>query len=118
MPASLTITPASGSVVATKSATKVTVVGADQNAVPPTGYSGALGPNLQPLQYPSSPEMRYYLTFELGGAIRGKSYVFGVDETGGHLFNNYIFPSAGSWTVRLSNAADNSSVATTAVTVS
>jgi hypothetical protein len=116
MAASLSITPASGSVVAAKSATKVAVAGADQNS-PSAGYSGALGPNLQPLQYPASPEMRYYLTFELGGAIRGKSYVFGVDETGGHVFNNYIFPSAGSWTVRLSTV-DATSIATTAVTVS
>jgi hypothetical protein len=68
--------------------------------------------------YPASPELRYYLTFELSGTVRGKSYVFGVDETGGHEFNNYIFPEAGSWTIRISNAATDGSVATQAVTVS
>ena len=116
MPASLTITPASGSIISTKTAAKVAVLGADTNTL--TGYSPTVGTDGQPLQYPSKPEMRYYLTFELASAILGKSNVFGVDSTGGFVFNNYIFPSAGSWTVRLNNAADASSVATLAVTVS
>jgi hypothetical protein len=69
-------------------------------------------------KYPASPQLTYYLTFELGGAILGKSYVFNVSSDGKHEFNNYRFPEAGSWTVRLSNAATDASVATASVTVS
>lgn len=115
MVAALAITPASGSITATKTVCRVNVTGADANTL--TGYDGTLGYAGQPVQYPASPEVRYYLTFELASAIEGKSYVFGVNG-GKHEFNNYIFPTSGSWTVRLNNAADDSSVATLAVTVS
>jgi hypothetical protein len=108
MPAAIAIVPASGSVVSVLSACRVTVTGATQND--DTAYTTTA--------YPQSPELRYYLTFEKGGAILGKSYVFGVNENGDHVFNNYICPSSGSWTVRLSNAATAGSVATAAVTVS
>lgn len=105
--AAVACTPASP--IATVSACKINVTAADQNTL--TGYVG------DGTQYPASPEMRYYLTFELASAIKGKSYVFGVDEAGAHEFNNYVFPDDGSWTVRLNNAADDSSVATASVTV-
>ncbi len=68
--------------------------------------------------YPSEPEVRYYITFEVGGATVGKSQVFAAGPDGKFEFNNYIFPSAGSYTVRVSKAADDSSAATQAVTVS
>lgn len=68
--------------------------------------------------YPTEDEMRYYLTFELASAIQGKSYVFNVSADGDHVFNNYVFPEAGSWTIRLNDASDDSSVATASVTVS
>lgn len=68
-------------------------------------------------KYPTSPAFKYYLTFEVGGAVVGKSYVFSPNG-GKHSFNDYIFPSAGSYTVRISNAATDASVATQAVTVS
>lgn len=104
--ATITALPASGAIEATKDFVKVTVAAADQN-------SGSFDPTA----YPTTPEMRYYLTFEKSSAIQGKSYVFGVDETGGHVFSNYVFPSTGSWTIRLSNARTDASVATLAVTV-
>lgn len=87
---------------------RVDVAGATQNDA--TAYDNT--------KYPTSPEVTYYLTFEKGGSILGKSYVFGVDEDGNHQFNNYRFPSTGSWTVRLNKASDDSSVQTQAVTVS
>lgn len=108
MSVAVAILPLSGSVVSTKSACKISVTGATQNDN--TAYSTTI--------YPQSPELRYYLTFELGGAIKGKSYVFGVNTNGDHTFMNYVFPTSGSWTVRLSNAATAGSVATAAVTVS
>lgn len=103
--ATLTCTPTSP--VAIVDASKILVEEADQNT--DTGYDAD--------NYPASPEMRYYLTFELGGDILGKSYVFGTNDDGTHEFNNYVFPEDGSWTVRLNDASDDSSVATQAVTV-
>lgn len=67
--------------------------------------------------YPAQPEKRYYLTFEKGGDILGTSYVFGVSAVGNHEFYDYIFPSDGSWTIRLNDSSDDSSVATESVTV-
>lgn len=67
--------------------------------------------------YPAQPAKHYYLTFEEGGEILGQSYVFGVSAVGKHEFYDYIFPKEGSWTVRLNDSADDSSVATEAVEV-
>jgi len=104
--ASLAATPASGSITATKDFVKINVTGGLSN-------SGSF----DPAAYPTTPAVRYYLTFELASAIQGKSYVFGVDNAGAHEFDNYVFPQAGSWTVRLSNAATDASVATLSLTV-
>lgn len=107
--ATVTITPASGSITATVTACKVTVAAASQND--DTAYNANL--------YPASPELRYYLSFEESSVEKGRSYVFGVDETGGHVFNNYIFPDAGTWVVHLRNASTDASVANSGnVTVS
>jgi len=103
--ATLTCTPTEP--IAVISACKVLVEEADQNT--DTGYDTD--------NYPASPEIRYYLTFELGGDEIGRSYVFGTNDEGTHEFNNYVFPEDGSWTVRLNDAADDSSVATESVTV-
>lgn len=108
MSAAIAITPASGSVVSTVSACRIDVTGATQND--DTAYTTTA--------YPQSPEITYYLRFELAGAERGRSYVFGVNETGDHTFNNYVFPEAGAWTVRLRKVAGDASVTTAAVTVS
>lgn len=107
MTAALAVTPSSD-VEAGSTVCKVAVSGGVENTL--TGYDVE--------EYPASPEVRYYLTFELAGDELGRSYVFGVNADGEHEFNNYVFPEAGSWTVRLSNAADDSSVQSTSVTVS
>ena len=108
MAVDMTITPESGEVVATVSACVISVTGATQND--DSSYDTD--------NYPASPELRYYLTFELGGDELGRSYEFGVNEDGNHDFMTYIFPEAGSWTVRLNDASDDSSVDTLSVTVS
>lgn len=117
---SVTLTPVPAAPRATVDFVRVTVAAADQSTL--TGYDGTLSNSGtmpgSPAQYPASPEVRYYLTFELDGVIRGKSYVFSTDTDGGHEFNNYCFPEAGDWTIRLNAAADDSSVQTQAVTVS
>jgi hypothetical protein len=43
--------------------------------------------------------------------------VFQVSADGKHTWDGYIFPAAGSYTVRLRNVADDSDVDTVAVTV-
>lgn len=68
--------------------------------------------------YPVQAEVRYYIAFELASVEKGRSYVFGVSEDGGHLFANYVFPEDGEWTVNLRKASDDTSVATDTVTVS
>lgn len=106
--ATVTTTPASGSITSLTTAVLVHVDSATQND--DTAYDSAL--------YPASPEIRYYLTFEKGGSELGRSYVFAVDENGDHDFMNYIFPSSGSWSVHLRKVSDDSSVANASVTVS
>jgi hypothetical protein len=44
--------------------------------------------------------------------------VFTPSSDGKHEFNSYMFPTAGSWTVTLHDASDNTQAATLAVTVS
>lgn len=102
--ASLDVTPAAP--VAVVDSCKVRVTDAIQN-------DGTYDEDV----YPSTPEMLYYLTFELGGDEFGRSYIFGTNDEGTHEFYNYVFPEDGSWTVRLNDASDDSSVATQAVTV-
>lgn len=106
MPVAIACVPSSPTAVL--SACRVTVTGAAPNDT--AGYDVD--------EYPTSPEMRYYLTFEKSSVIHGRSYVFNVDSDGSHIFNNYIFPDDGSWTIRLNDASDDSSVATQSVTVS
>ena len=107
MAAELEITPESGEIEATLSVCRVDVTGADQNSTS----------DFDSDEYPTSPEIVYYLLFDNPDGDDGKSYLFGVSETGSHQFNSYIFPNAGSWTVRLRDASDDSDVATLAVTV-
>jgi hypothetical protein len=103
--ASLACTPAEP--IAVIDSCKIRVEEAEQNT--DEGYDENI--------YPSSPEMLYYLTFELGGDEMGRSYIFGTNDEGTHEFYNYVFPEDGSWTVRLNDASDDSSVATASVTV-
>lgn len=108
MSAAVAITPASGSIVAKSTACRVNVTGADVWDL--TQYDAG--------QYPTSPGVRYYLSFEKSGSDSGKSQVFEVAADGSFEFNSYIFPDAGSWTLHLRLEADDSSVVSIPVTVS
>lgn len=99
MAATVTVYPTSPR--AAVDACRITVAGADQND------TGAPNPNA----YPAQAEKRYYLSFEEGSVVKGRSYVFGVDENGEHVFSGYIFPDVGTWVVHLRDVADGSSVA-------
>jgi hypothetical protein len=102
----LAITPASGAITHSKTVCRVDVTGAPLND---TAHYDAT-------KYPTEPEIRYYLAFLVGGVEEGRSYQFSPNG-GKHSFNNYIFPSAGAWTVRLNKVSDDSQEATLAVTV-
>ena len=94
--------------VAVLSACRVDVTNA------PVSDTGAYDVDL----YPTSPEIRYYLSFEKAGADTGKSQVFSPAHDGSFTFNSYIFPEAGSWVVHLRKVSDDSSDSNLAVTVS
>jgi hypothetical protein len=104
--ASLTCTPAAPTAVT--DFCRVDILDAPENTL--TGYNAS--------QYPSSPEVRYYVTFTEGGVEYGRTPVFSTSSEGKWQFNNYLFPHAGSWTLTLADESDDSTVATLAVTVS
>ena len=107
--ASLSITPASGSITAKSSVCRIDVIGAPANTI--TGYD--------PVKYPSSPAIVYYLLIDSPvGTDDGKSYLFTTADDGTHAVNNYTFPVAGSYTLRLRDNLDDSDKATLSVTVS
>jgi len=100
--ATLTITPASGSITAKLTTCKINVSDAEDNRAP-DNTGGVYG---------------YYLLIDSpAGVDDGKSYVFNVSADGDHEFNNYTFPAAGSYTVRLRDVSNDSDVATLSVTV-
>lgn len=108
--ASVAIFPTSGNIVAVGTVCRVTVSGADTND------SSTYDPDEQ---YPASDPYSYYLLFDApAGTDDKRSYVFNVSADGDHVFNNFIFDAAGSWTIRLRNAATDGDVATASVTVS
>lgn len=112
----LAIVPASGAITATKTVCRVTVAGAVDNTS--VGYVGTiLNPPTGQAQYPASPAEVYYIDFVLGGVVKGRSYRFTPGADGAHVFNNYIFPSAGSWTLNLVRVRDSGTDTTLAVTV-
>jgi len=107
MSVAIAITPASGSITAKHTACRVDVTGATVND---TG-------TYDPVKYPTEALITYYLSFERAGSDTGRSQRFQVAADGGFIFNSYIFPDAGSWTVHLRKDSDDSSVANLAVTV-
>ena len=108
MSATVAIVPTSGNITNTLTTCRVTVAGASSND----------DTNFDNTKYPASPQFKYYLLFDNPSGDDGKSYIFDVSNGGEHTFNNYVFPNAGSWTIRLRNAANDSDVATASVTVS
>jgi hypothetical protein len=99
MAASLSITPASGSITATVSATRIEVAGASPNMDDGT-------------------ENRYRIQVRDGDSnVVGASHEFNVNG-GKHVWNNYIFPSADTYELALVDLSDDSDAATLSVTVS
>jgi hypothetical protein len=91
MAVTITATPASGSIEATKTAVRFDIAGAVANDA--ADYDAD--------QYPTQAEFRYVLTMKEGGTEYGRSQVFGVSPEGAFQFNSYIFPHDGTWTVQV-----------------
>lgn len=103
MAAALTITPPSGEIQASLDAVRVNVTGAEVNNDDGTQHRYRI--RLDP---PAGSES---ITWS------GYSELFNVSADGKHEWNNYIFPVAGSWTLRLHDEEADSDEATLAVTV-
>lgn len=103
----VTLTPSVAAPRATIDAVRVDVAGVATN-------DGASDTD----DYPVQAELRAYLAFRLAGVEKGRSYVFTVGADGTHEFNNYIFPEAGSWTMRLARASNDAVLKDQAITVS
>jgi len=106
MAAALTITPPSGSIQARLDACHIRVTGADVNNEDGTQkrYRVRLTP-------PAGLEEE---------TVSGYSELFNVSSDGKHepFPGGYVFPGAGSWTVRLFDEEEEEDVTTLAVTVS
>jgi hypothetical protein len=105
MAISITVDPAAP--IATISACNITVTGALQNDDGPPDLGA----------YPIQAAKMYYFLFTVLGYEFGRSYVFGTDENGGHVFPGYIFPHAGEWAVWLWDVAEDSGASAILVTV-
>ncbi len=105
----IAVTPASGSITAKKTVCRINVTGASANDT--TAYDNT--------KYPSEPAITYYLLMDApAGTDDKKSQLFTPAVGGTFEFNNFIFDTAGSWTIRLRKASNDSDAATLAVTVS
>ena len=91
MAATITVTPASGSITAAKTVCTFAIAGTTPND------EGSEDLN----KYPIDPETRFVLTMKVGGEEVGRSQVFGTSPDGDFQFNSYIFPSTGTYTVQL-----------------
>lgn len=100
--------PASGSIIHAETACEITVTGAASNTS--TGYNAS--------NYPASPQVLYYFSAEKSGSDALVSPRFAVSGDGDAEWHDVIFPSAGSWTLRLRKDSDDSSAANTTLVVS
>ena len=107
MPVTLDITPDSGDVIATVSACRITVSGANDND--PTTYDVDNIPTEDPIPF--------RLVASKTGIDDLVSHEFNVSADGEHQWDNVIFPDDGSWTVDLVDQRDDSVAATLSVTV-
>ena len=99
MTAAITVVPTTP--VATKDVVIASITGAPENDT--SAYDNDL--------YPSEPEIRYYVEFEVGGVEKLRTVVFSTRADGTAEVPGVIIPSTGSWTARLKNAGTGSTVA-------
>lgn len=103
MAASISITPPSGEIQAKLDAVHIRCTGAEVNNDDGTQHRYRF--RVDP---PAGDES---ITWS------GYSHLFNVSADGKHEWDTYVFPAAGSWTVRLHDEEADSDAATLAVTV-
>lgn len=101
---------------------EVTVVSANTFTVPVNvtvaGSAGTVAFVEDSDEREAGTEKRYYLLVDApSGVDDARSHVFQTSADGKHTWDDYIFPAAGSYTIRLRDMLDDSDVATLAVTV-
>ncbi len=105
--AAVAIYPASGDITALVDACNITCSAVDSNTL--TGYDAD--------NYPSSPAIEGFFRLSATGQDDLVSPVFSTNAAGVAEWPSVIFPAAGSWTLDLVDTADDSVIATAAVTV-
>lgn len=106
--ATVSIVPASGSIVHVGSFCKVSCADVASND------EGAYDANARPTE----PELRYYFKIAKSGQDSLKSHVFSTNSDGTAEWNNVLIPVAGTWTLTINDNSDDSVVATASVVVS
>lgn len=107
MAVAITITPESGSVIATVSACRINVTGASSNDASTYNVSDV----------PTEDPIPYRLVALKSGIDSLVSHEFNVSQDGKHQWDDVIFPDDGTWTVRLVDQRDDSIDATLSVVV-
>lgn len=107
MSAAVAVTPASGSITHLVTAVRVTCSDVPSNTS--TGYDAD--------NHPASPAINYYFKFSLTGQDDLVSPLFSTNSTGIAEWNDVILPAAGTWTLDVVDASDDSVDATASVVV-
>ena len=107
MVAAVHVSPVSGSITHSITAVEVTATGAPANDA--NAYNILLSP--------SEPVINYYFKFAKSGQDSLISPEFGPSEAGAAEWHDVIVPAAGTWTLTLNDASDDTVKATASVVV-
>jgi hypothetical protein len=103
----ITATPPDGEVIATVSAVRFDITGANDND--PTTFDTDNIPSMDPIPF--------RVIASKAGIDDLVSHEFNVSADGEHTWDNVVFPDDGEWTVDLVDQRDDSVAATLALTV-
>ena len=103
----ITATPPDGEIIATVSAVRFDITGANDND--PTTFDADNIPSMDPIPF--------RVVASKTGIDDLVSHEFNVSADGEHTWDNVIFPDDGDWTVDLVDQRDDSVAATITVTV-
>lgn len=107
MAIAITATPPTGEVIATESAVRFDITGANDND--PTTFNTANVPSMDPIPFRVIAEKTGWKTLI--------SHEFNVSNDGEHTWDNVIFPDDGTWSVKLIDQRDDSTAATLSLVV-
>lgn len=107
MAIAITATPPTGEVIATVSAVRFDITGANDND--PTTFDSGNIPSMDPIPFRVIAEKSDWLDLI--------SHEFNVSADGEHTWDNVIFPDDGTWSVKLIDQRDDSTAATLSLVV-